>query len=163
MVIVACHHGFSQFPVVAQADSIPEHPVERSVPWFDDPQPLLLQDTLITQCWSRGWPLIFYRVDIGVDLRAVDSCSCWRVRGSLHQDILGGGIRTEVKDSSLVAKWRREVDGIMSCRYRDGQGIRSFRFEEQDTLKTETLFQEGHDGMGFRELRTIWFRAREVP
>lgn len=159
---MAGHPSFAQFPVVAEADIIPKRTVERFVPWFDDPRPLLLQDTLITQCWSRGSPLIFYRVDISVDLRTLDSCSCWRVRGSLHQDILGGGIWTELKDSSLVAKWVREVDGITSCRYLDGQSIRRFRFEGQDTLKTETLFQERLEGMGFHELRTIWFRTTEV-
>ncbi len=164
LLTLVFHASDAQFPAVAQVDPLPVRPVERFVPWFDDPHPLLLQDTLITQCWSNGRQVIFNRGDIGFDLRTVDSCSCWEVRGEMHQDLLYGERGAVADDSSLVAFWRRDGPSLLSC-WRVGwpaNEVRCFRMDVQDTVRAEIVFRERLDGSGYEEFRSIWFRATEV-
>jgi hypothetical protein len=132
----------AQPDTVTEVRELPRGPIERFVPWFDDPNPLLLQDTLVTQCWSRGWELILPRRDVRFDLRAMDSCSCWKVRGALCQDLMGGERWVVADDSSLVARWRREADGLMSYWRVDRLelGVRRFQMSIADTVRQETEY-----------------------
>lgn len=140
-------------------------PVERFDPWFDDPQPLLLQDTLITQCWSNGWQVIFNRGDIGFDLRTIDSCSCWQVRGALHQNLLDGERWTTAEDSLLVVRWRKDGDGLMDYWRVDRlePDVRRFRMDIQDTVRLDSVFTERLHSSGVQLALDVWFRATEIP
>lgn len=139
-------------------------PVERFIPAFEDPQPILLQDTVLTQCWSRGRALLFPRRDIGSDLRAVDSCSCWAVRGAVHQGILRGEQWTVADDSLLVAEWRKDGEGLVVCSRKDLPDLlaRRYRMDVLDTVRELTEYIDRLDGTGMDEFHTVRFRMTEV-
>ena len=138
--------------------------IVRSVPWFEAPAPPLLQDSLIKQCWTGGTAIWPYRGRMSYDLRAVDSCSCWQVSGSICENVEEGTRWIQAGDSILVAKWCRTGENVLSCTYRQGRNTpaRRFRIFPSDTVRTLTEYNDRLDE-SLEEVRTVWFRTLEMP
>ena len=138
--------------------------VDAWFPRFADTTVLLLKDTLSTQCWLKGAPLIEESLAGSKDLRMLDSCLCWQVRYRRRVSLDEGTHRYEAVDSVLVA--RLERDGSGEYQYSEPlkhPSVRYFAFETSAVLLFDTLFVEN---LGYGNMVLVaskYFATRERP
>lgn len=131
------------------------------LPHFEDTTIRLLNDTLETQCWWKGQPLIAAYMSSSKNLRRVDSCLCWDVRYRKRTWLIEGEAVHEPIDSTLLARLDKN-DGAYTYSSVAGDQ-RTLLFDTSTVVLTDTLYVEDLRTGGMVMAATRFFKVRTAP
>lgn len=131
------------------------------LPLFKDTTIRILNDTLETQCWLKGQPLISAHMSSSKDLRRVDSCACWDVRYRKRTWLIDGEAVFEPIDSTLQARLVHHDGAYMYSSLAGDQ--MTLLFDTSSVELTDTLYVEDLRTGGMVMAATRFFRVRTAP